>query len=177
MVRNKRRPVNANKGADSGGIRCIVTSMKFTRLFLWSLPLAMALQAHASELGPKKVTLSAYNTLKFSVSKIEVRPGQTVILTLKNDSYLPRTAMEHCWVLLKKGVDPNKYAVELIKAEKDKALAKKLETDVLVSTKDLGPQESDTITFTAPKDPGSYPYMCDSPMHCQDGMQGVLIVK
>lgn len=152
--------------------------MNIRYVFVWSiLMVAVLMRAQAGDWGVKKVNISAYNTLKFSESKIEVHPGQTVELTLTNQSYLPRSAMEHCWVLLKAGIDPVKYADELVKAEKDQGLAASLKKEILVSTKDLGPQETDIIRFTAPNQPGSYPYMCDSPMHCQDGMRGTLVVK
>ena len=152
--------------------------MNIRHVFAWSfLMVPVFMQAQAGDWGVKKVNISAFNTMKFSQSKIEVHPGQTVELTLTNESDVPRSAMEHCWVLLKLGVDPVKYGNDLVKSEKDQKLAAALEKEVLVSTRDLGPRGTDTIKFAAPNQPGSYPYMCDSPMHCEDGMRGMLIVK
>ena len=47
--------------------------------------------------------------------------------------------------------------------------------DVLAATKLLGPDERDTITFTAPK-PGVYQYLCSFPGHFAM-MRGTMTVK
>jgi azurin len=43
-------------------------------------------------------------------------------------------------------------------------------------TRLLDPGKSTTIYFTAPKEPGRYPYLCSFPGHAQL-MRGVLIVE
>jgi azurin len=48
--------------------------------------------------------------------------------------------------------------------------------EVIAHTKLVGGGESDTITFTAPKEPGAYPYICSFPGHFAL-MQGVFTVK
>jgi azurin len=47
---------------------------------------------------------------------------------------------------------------------------------VIVSSKLLGPGESDTVTFTAPA-AGTYDYICTFPGHALAGMHGTLTVK
>jgi azurin len=37
--------------------------------------------------------------------------------------------------------------------------------------------ESDTVTFTAPEEPGDYEYICTFPGHFAAGMKGTLTVK
>ena len=51
-----------------------------------------------------------------------------------------------------------------------------LKGDVIASTKLLGPGEQEILTFTAPKDPGSYEYVCTFPGHFAM-MRGVMKVK
>ena len=48
---------------------------------------------------------------------------------------------------------------------------------VIASTKLLGPKQSDTVVFNAPKQPGRYPFLCSFPGHFQVGMKGELIVE
>ena len=48
--------------------------------------------------------------------------------------------------------------------------------DVIASTKLLGPGESDTVSFTAPADPGDYEYVCTFPGHFAM-MRGTMTVK
>ena len=48
--------------------------------------------------------------------------------------------------------------------------------DVLVHTRILDPGAKTTIYFTAPKQPGRYPYLCSFPGHSQL-MRGVLVVE
>jgi azurin len=48
---------------------------------------------------------------------------------------------------------------------------------VLASTKMAGGGETVEVTFTAPKEPGEYLYICTFPGHYLAGMKGVLVVK
>jgi azurin len=47
---------------------------------------------------------------------------------------------------------------------------------ILAHTKIVGGGESDTVTFTAPDKPGTYPFFCSFPGHFSM-MKGKLIVK
>ena len=49
--------------------------------------------------------------------------------------------------------------------------------NVLAHTKLLGPNETDTITFTAPQVPGQYLYVCSFPGHYTQGTKGFMTVK
>ena len=51
------------------------------------------------------VVLQSDDNMKFDKSEIRVKLGQTVKLTLKHIGTMPKTAMGHNFVLLKKGVD------------------------------------------------------------------------
>jgi azurin len=48
---------------------------------------------------------------------------------------------------------------------------------VLAKTKLLGPGESDSVTFTAPRVAGAYDYICTFPEHYAGGMKGVMNVR
>ena len=82
--------------------------------------------------------------------------------------------MAHNWVLLAKEA----YAPRFIEAgishpERD-FIAFEQEFYVLAKTRMLGPGESDSVTFTAPRDPGAYEYVCTFPEHYAGGMKGVM---
>jgi azurin len=144
-------------------------------LTLLSLSIAGNLRAEAP--GVMTVKISAYDTMKFSLNKIEAHPGQTIVVTLTNEGNLPKEAMAHDWVLLNAGVDPNAYARLAVNAKADGYQPKSLASRVIARIPILGPHESGTVTFTAPSTPGSYPFLCSFPAHCGGGMNGVLIVK
>ena len=126
---------------------------------------------------PKIVEITGDDFMKFNVASFEVKPGQRVTLRLKNIGELPKEAVAHNWVLLAKET----YAPRFIEAgsshpEKD-YIAFEQEFYVLAKTKMLGPGESDSVTFTAPRDPGPYEYVCTFPEHYAGGMKGVMTVR
>jgi azurin len=152
--------------------------MKTKRMLFPSLlSLIILAGIHASASDTKMVTINAYNTLRYSQTRIDARPGQKIVLTLKNESCLPKTAMAHDWVLLRAGTDPKSYAKVALTANADDHIPKSLSNEVIVSIPMLGPQESRTITFLAPNSPGSYPFLCSCPGHSGGGMTGVLLVR
>ena len=52
-----------------------------------------------------------------------------------------------------------------------------LKAQVLANTALAGPGETVEVTFTAPKAPGKYQYLCSFAGHFQAGMTGWLVVK
>jgi azurin len=136
---------------------------------------ATAIQLHAE--SPISVVIGAFDTMKYSVNKIEAHPGQKVTVVLKNEGNIPKEAMGHNWVLLKAGVDPLSYATAAINAKAEGYEPKAQADKVLASIALLGPKETGKVSFTAPSAPGSYAYVCSFPAHCQAGMKGVLVVK
>ncbi len=139
----------------------------------------ISLAATASVLAaePTKVEITCNDQMAFSTKAVEVPAGAPVSLTLKNIGKLPVEAMGHNLVILKPGSAVTDYAMKSM-AAKDKGYisqdpeAMKL---VVASTKLLGPDQSDTITFT-PTEAGDYPFLCSFPGHF-GVMQGVMTVK
>jgi azurin len=146
-------------------------------LFFALLPLIIAGYLQAAPPGALAVNISAFDTMKFSLNKIEAQPGQTITVTLTNQGNLPKTVVAHDWVLLNAGTDPNAYSRLAVNAKDDDYQPKALASHVIASIPLLGPHESGSVTFTAPSTPGSYPFLCSFPAHCGGGMNGVLIVK
>jgi azurin len=135
------------------------------------------MQAEPTSEPVKTVAISAYDTMKFSLTQIEVHPGQKLRVQLTNEGNLPKEVMGHNWVLLKAGLDPVAYSSAAIAAKAEGYQPMALADEVLASIPLLGSKETGEVTFTAPTVPGNYSFLCSSPAHCQVGMRGVLIVK
>jgi azurin len=107
------------------------------------------------------ITLRAITGLQYDLPRFAVKPKQKITLLLKNDD-----DMAHNVVFVK----PNKR-LEIVEA------ALKLEgkgaelnyvpasTNVLIASKVLIPNSTETLTFTAPAQEGIYPYVCTYPGH------------
>lgn len=136
----------------------------------------LVISARAEE---KKIEVTGNDQMQYNTKTLEATAGDTVVLTLKHIGQIPKAAMGHNLVLLKKDAVVADFAMKAIQA----GLAKEYIPDdedskkaIVAHTKLLGGGESDTITFTAPTEPGSYPYLCTFPGHFAM-MQGVLTVK
>jgi azurin len=117
------------------------------------------------------------DTMKFNVTRLEVKAGQDVKITLTNVGNMPKAAMGHNLVILKKGSDPKAYVDAAVTAMATEYIPAALADQVIIHTKLLGPKQSDTITFKAPTEPGEYPFVCTFPAHYLSGMKGVLVVN
>ncbi len=114
--------------------------------------------------------------MKFDVTSFQVKPGESMTVTMTNIGRLPKAAMAHDWVLLKKGTDAAKFAEAGERHPESDYIAPDQSDHVLVRTRLLGPGESDSVTFTAANEPGSYEYICTFPEHYSRGMKGVMTV-
>jgi azurin len=125
---------------------------------------------------PKIVEITGDDFMKFNLTSFEVKPGQKVTVRLKNIGELPKEAMAHNWILLaKEAYTPKFVELGMPHPERD-YIAFEQEFYVLAKTKLLGSGESDSVTFTAPRTPGAYDYICTFPEHYAGGMKGVMTV-
>lgn len=135
----------------------------------------IALPAFAEE---KKIELTGSDQMQYSTKALEVTAGDTVVLTFKHIGKLPKTAMGHNFVLLKADTKVPDFSMKAMKAVATEYIPDDEESKkaVIAHTKLIGGGETDTLTFTAPAEPGAYPYICSFPGHFAL-MQGVLTVK
>ena len=113
--------------------------------------------------------------MRFTPEKLSVKAGQSVMIQFRND----KCPLQHNFLLVNPG-----------KLEETGALADRLLTDpqalakhylpaspeILATSHHLvGPGQSDQIEFTAPLEPGEYPFLCTFPGHWRL-MHGVLLV-
>ena len=125
-----------------------------------------------------EIVITGNDTMQFDLKAFEVKAGEKISLTLKNTGKLPKIAMGHNLVLLKKGVSAIAFGQKAMGAGANATnpLPDSVKEDVIASTKLLGPGESDTVSFTAPADPGDYEYVCTFPGHFAM-MRGTMTVK
>lgn len=123
------------------------------------------------------VEITANDAMKFSVTRIEAKAGQDVKVTLVNIGSMPKAAMGHNWVLLKKGVDAKAFVDAAVAAMANDYFPADKADQVIAHTKLLGPKQTDEVSFKAPTEPGEYEFLCSFPAHYVSGMKGVLVVK
>ncbi len=122
---------------------------------------APPLRAQEEVLEVKIGTL--HGQMKFDVDQFEVKPGAKVRLTLSNTD-----EMQHNLLILTPGEGQPLAVAQRAWALGADAVKKQFVpdgADVLFHTRVLDPQQSDTITFTAPEKEGDYPFVCTLPGH------------
>ena len=140
-------------------------------------PAAAAANPSAQPASGRAVSITANDTMKFSVTEIRAKPGEALAVTLVNEGTMPKFSMGHNWVLLASGVDLNAFAGDAAMAAKKDYVPDSYQAQIIAASKLLGPKETDTVLFQAPSQPGRYPFVCSFPGHLQVGMKGELIVE
>ena len=118
------------------------------------------------------VILNSNDQMKFDKKIIRVNASQKVTLTLNHNGRFPASSMGHNFVLIKKDVDVNEYALRAAGARNSEYIPEG--DNEIAYTKMLGGGQSDTITFDAPE-AGTYVFICSFPGHYQL-MMGEFIV-
>ncbi len=124
----------------------------------------------------RAVEIHGDDAMKFNVTEIRVKAGEAIALTLKNVGTMPKFSMGHNWVLVDNRIKLNDFVTDAANAVKDDYVPAAYRERIIAATKLLGPNESDTVLFYAPKQVGRYNFLCTFPGHYQVGMKGVLIV-
>lgn len=115
---------------------------------------------------PTKVLTIAATDIAFDTSAIEMKTGQLLRLTLKNDG-----ALEHDFSIMEMPLVGEVIGGEMDMAGHDMSSMDE-EPDVHVSAM---PGDSNTISFT-PAKPGIYEFYCTVAGHREAGMSGTLNV-
>ena len=115
---------------------------------------------------------SVGNTMAYDVTGFSVKAGQKVKITLKNNADQP--AMTHNWVLVKPGTE-QQVATDGIAAGPTANYVKAGDANVIAFTPISQPGGTVDVTFTAPSEPGNYPYICTYPGHWT-AMKGTMMV-
>ena len=127
--------------------------------------------------GARTVQLTGGDDMKFNLTTIEAKPGETLRVVLKSTGTLPKMAMGHNFVLVKLGTDVAAFNKAAMTAAATEYVPQDQKAQIIASTKLVGPGETAEVTFTVPAKAGSYPYMCTFPGHYAAWMKGMLVVK
>jgi azurin len=140
-------------------------------------PGAVSTPTAAAAPGVKTLAITGDDSMKFNVTVFEAKAGEPVRVTLTNVGKMPKQAMAHNWVLLQpcSEADFNAFGMAATMAAPTH-IPSGTAAKIIAKTKLLGPGETDTIDFTAPAQPGEYPFLCTFPGHFAL-MKGKLVVK
>jgi uncharacterized cupredoxin-like copper-binding protein len=128
---------------------------KISRFVLLALAAVLLLSA----CGPKKTELNVDMTdFKFTPDTYEVPAGGEVTLNLNN-----KGTLEHEYVIMIQG----KQATTPFDADDEPNV---------YWEKELQSGTSETVTFTAPSEPGEYEVVCGTAGHLEQGMKATLTV-
>ena len=147
-----------------------------------NLLLALLL-GHAVQAGPaapaaqRTVEIAATEAMRYSVTRIAARPGETLRLVLTVTSKMPKTVMAHNIVVLAKGVNAGRFNTAAMLARETEYIPIDRKADMLAYTGLAGGGERVEVTFTVPTQTGSYAFICTFPGHFNQGIKGELIVK
>ncbi|MEN9633476.1 MAG: hypothetical protein RL077_1880, partial [Verrucomicrobiota bacterium] len=129
-------------------------------------------QAHAADANALRVQ-AVPNLMQFAPRQLHAKPGAQVRIIFENPDL-----MQHNLVLVALGADEEVGTLADQMATKPDALAKNYLPDskkILQATPLVNPNGRAELNFTAPIQPGRYPYLCTFPGHWRV-MRGVLLV-
>jgi azurin len=133
--------------------------------------------AKTSAKGGRTVELTSGDNMKYDVTEITAKPGESLHIVLKNTGTMPKIAMAHNFVLLKAGTDAAEFTKAAFNARETDFIPPAMKAAVLANTALAGAGETVETTFKAPAKPGTYTFICSFPGHLALGMRGTLTVK
>ena len=125
----------------------------------------------------RTVEITGGDDMKFSLTSIPAKPGETIKIKLVSKGTLPKIAMAHNFVLLKLGAKQLDFVNAAAMARATDFIPPDMKDQVLAATGLAGPGETVEVTIKVPAAAGSYPYLCTFPGHFAAGMKGTLDVK
>lgn len=151
----------------------VITTLFFVGQF-YTIPIFESVVAEAKEINTGKIKIgSKGDELLFETTEISAKPNQAVKLTFHNSAN-KTTGLQHNWVLVKIGTIDKVIQAGIAAGAEAGYIPRS--RDVLAHTKLLNPGEYETIEFTAPSEPGDYPFICTFPGH-STSMRGRLKVE
>ena len=140
-------------------------------------PAAKPAENPAAAAGARTVEIVGTDDMKFNVATINAKPGEQLRIRLTAKGTMPKIAMSHNVVVLKKEADPAAFATAAASARATEFIPAANKGDVIAHTALAGNGETVEVTFKVPTVAGSYPYLCTFPGHFVVGMKGNLVVK
>jgi azurin len=127
--------------------------------------------------GARTIHLTGSDAMKYDVTSIQAKPGETLHIVLKNVGSMPKVAMAHNVVVLKPGTDATAFTNAGFTARETEYIAPSVRAQVLAATPLAGAGETVELTFKVPAKPTTYPFVCTFPGHFASGMHGTIVAK
>lgn len=153
------------------------TIIKTSLILLFALAFSIQAFASGNNETVREIVVKGTDNMQFDLTLIEAKPGETIRLTLKVNSNMPKTAMAHNIAIVDLGVNTEEFVLASMGESDNEYIAPSYEKNVIANTKMIGGGESSTVEFTVPETPGDYEYVCTFPGHYFGGMKGVLRVS
>jgi hypothetical protein len=115
---------------------------------------AAAAATPAPSAVPRVIEVTAGDNMKFNVTSIEAKPGETLKIVLTNIGQMPKEAMGHNFVILKKGTDTAAFATAATTAKATDYIPEALKDQVLAHSELIGPRKSSEFLFKVPAETG-----------------------
>ena len=125
----------------------------------------------------RTVEIAGGDDMKYSVTNIDAKPGETLKIRLVSKGTLPKVAMAHNVVVLKSGAKQLDFVNAAAMARATDFIPADMKDQVLAASTLAGPGETVEVTFKVPTAPGTLPYLCTFPGHFAAGMKGTITVK
>lgn len=122
------------------------------------------------------ITITGNDRMQFAPTRFVVPAGEEITLTFQNIGSMPKEKMGHNLAIIQ-GITANTFSSLSERFPGNEYIAPEYEHHVIAATRVLGPGEEETITFTAPTEPGEYPFVCSFPSHTRMGMIGIMVVQ
>ena len=152
--------------------------LRTKKLFMRALAVSGILMGGAAAAqAPRVVAITANDQMKFSVTQIVAKPGESIRVRLTTTGVIPKEVMAHNFVLLRPETKIDDFIMAAAMARDAAYIPATFAKQILAKTGLAGPGETVEVTFTAPKTPGKYQYVCSFAGHYQAGMTGWLVVK
>jgi azurin len=131
----------------------------------------------AASSGVRTVELTGGDDMKYSLTTIPAKRGETLRIRLVSKGTLPKAAMAHNVVVLKSDGSLIKFANAAAMAPATGYIPQDMKDQIIAATEQAGPGETVETTFKVPDAAGKYPYLCTFPGHFAAGMRGTIEVK
>ncbi len=139
-----------------------------TIIVLLTLSALLLAACSGSESGASsnEFTITVANEFNFDPNLIIVTAGKTVTVTFNNSG-----TVNHTLNFLKPDADLDHLLEEI-----EEGAGEHIDEELLTDMHAIEPGHSETVSFTAPSEPGEYSFICTIPGHAEAGMVGTIKV-
>lgn len=145
-------------------------------LLILTLTVVMSAPLFGNNDNVREITIKGTDNMKFDVTMIDAKPGETIRLTLETISNMPANAMAHNVAIVDLGVNVEEFVLASMSSPDTEYISPDYEDQLIAYTEMIGGGEVSTVEFTVPETPGDYEFVCTFPGHYFGGMKGILRV-